>query len=195
MRNSLVPHPEPFQASITFSKKFRFQIASAGTRAWVPADVIYFLSLVGTANGASTLVAFPLIDRFRIVQIELFGPMTATLAPVTVKLEYSSAGSAQFNSASKLYSDTSMSSSSAAHIKAAPEPDSVAAMWLGNTNTQTLFNTTLPINGIMDITLEIVLNDGGTPGPVSGTAPSGGAIGTVGTQAPAGYTSLGLPNL
>lgn len=190
----MIPHPEAFQASITFSKKFRFQFTAGGVFDFTPVIMRNFLSISGYQVSSANASTYPLIDRFRIVQVELFGPMTASLVPVTVKLEYVSAGGSQLNSASKLYSDTSMSSSAAAHVKAVPEPESIAAMWIGTLNTQTLYTTTLPANGIMDVTLEIVLNDGGVPAPTSGIIPTA-AAGTVGTVPPSGWISLGLPSL
>ena len=188
--------PMPFQASITVSKKFRFSVPTATTGFVLNSrDVSAFLTIVLGAVGSTSTSASALIDRFKIRRIEVFGPMSQTLAPVTVRLEYlNSSGTQAFSANSKLYSDTSMSSVSAAHLVTAPDPDSLVAKWISGTSTQVeLVRFILPANSIVDITIDLVLNDGAQPvGVVLSPAADGG---TVGTHPPTGWVSLGLPNL
>ncbi len=174
-------------ASITVSKRFRFSFAAGGAITINNTRIGSFLSLAVGTN------AYPLIDRFRIRRVELFGPMTTQLVPVTVKLEFTASPTNAFDSSTKLYSDTSMSSVSAAHLSVKPEEESIASKWVrvDSSSPLTLFIATLPANGIMDISMDVVLNDGSTPpNPVGITStPTSGTIGTV---PPPGAVSLGL---
>jgi len=185
---SKFPQPEAFQASVSFFKRFRIQFASAGTTVFTNQDMGRLLSVVLTPTDA-----IPLVDRFRIQRIEVFGPMSSTLVPVTVKLEYlGSTGSV--TGTTKLYSDTSMSSVAAAYLNVRPDPNSGPGMWnLGGPNTTNMVSITYPAATIIDIVLEVTLNDGAvvtTPFVVAG-----GVAGQLGTKCPTGASSLGLPNL
>lgn len=190
-RANAIVAPAPFQASLTFSKKFRFSVADPTSITLNSVQIVQFISLPKTPIPASGTVA--LIDRFKIRKVEIFGPMAQDLVPVTVKLEYLSQ-SAGFTTSSKLYSDTSMSSAGAAHLNVAPEPESLASKWVSYATSVDLVRLTVPAQAIVDITLDIVLNDGGPM--YQNTAPvQAGTSQSIGTRPPTGWSSLGLPNI
>jgi hypothetical protein len=120
--------------------------------------------------------------------------MAQNLAPVTVKLEflgYNPATLDGFSGASRLYSDTSMTSAAAAHLRVAPDEESLASKWL-TASTVSLIRFSYPANAVIDIVLDLVLNDGTASSPAT---VSSGAVGSIGTVPPSGWVSLGLPSL
>jgi hypothetical protein len=90
--------------------------------------------------------------------VELWGPMAATLTPVTVSVEYSSNNSAQFTAPSKIFSDTSMGMVGA-HVFTRPPKESYANFWLGNTGISVM-TLTYPAGAIIDLVFDMVLADG-----------------------------------
>jgi hypothetical protein len=188
---SQFPQPEAFTASVSFTKRFRIQYPTGG-----PTTVIFsnvdLAKLLSVCLDVTTAVS--LVDRFRINRVEVFGPMSSALTPVTVKLEF--LGSTQsFSGNTKLYSDTSMSSVSAAYLNVRPDPNSASGMWTTTSASvsQDMFAVTYVPGSIIDIVLEVTLNDG-----VVGNLPfvvSGQTAGKIGTKCPTGASSLGLPNL
>lgn len=194
-RGNAIAAPAPFQASITFSKKFRFSVPSATTGVTITSqDIAMFLCMPGLVLEASTRV-YALIDRFKVRMVEVYGPMGASLAPVTVKVEYLTGTpfTSGISSSSKLYSDTSMSSVSAAHLKVAPEIESLASKYTSIQSAVELVRFQLPANSIVDFTLDVVLNDGGVPYYRDLVTVS--ETGRIYTAPPTGWVSLGLPSL
>lgn len=189
-----VAAPKQFIASITLTKRFRFQCS--GTTPFEatlnPAELAGLQSVVLTNTTAQ-----PLIQRLRIRSFELFGPMPASLIPVTVELEYLGASNDIFDSASKIHTDTSMTASCCAHVHRAPDEESVASKWLNPTAPNfDVVRISGPPNMIVDIVLDIVYNDGEAPPSVITIAATTQPIGSVGVVSPdSRMNALGLPAL
>ncbi len=162
------------------TKRFRFSLTAAGQQTISASDILAFLSLRVTDPAGSDY--FPLIDKFRIELVELYGPMSGSLAPVTVAFEWVASASG-FSVPSKKRSDTSMSSSCCAYTSYRPDRDSLSNEWM-NTSTGSLFTVNGPASTVMDIVVLFALNDGS----IITTANYQGYIGT---RPPTGFTPLG----
>lgn len=145
----------------------------------------------------TTTSAQPLIDRVRVVSVEMFAPMPATLVPVTVSLEWLSTSGSVFNSSSRIITDTSMTASVCAHVHCVPEPDSIASKWLTvSSSANDVMTLRAPINTIVDFVFEFALNDGGAPPPAATILATAQPIGSIGVVSPdVTMAALGLPAL
>lgn len=135
----------------------------------------------------------PLIEKFRINVVEVFGPMNSNLVPVTVKLDWNSLDTS-FSSSSKKYSDTSIGASVGAHLSVAPDQESLASKWISTRQAFNVFTIDVPVQAIVDISVDIVLLDSDIPLDVKNIV-AGPAVGTLGTMPPPSSVSLGLPSL
>jgi hypothetical protein len=108
---------------------------------------------------ATSTTAFPLLSGLKVEDVEIWGPMASDLKPVTVSVEYPSNVSGALSGPSRITSDSSMGSTSCAHVKVRPPAGSAASFWLspGNDNIIIL---NAPANSIVDVTLSCTLADG-----------------------------------
>lgn len=126
---SLRPTARPiaFKPTIQIDHVFRFE-ATGGS---VDENILYndLASMWVVATGATT--GFTLVAATRLRKLEVWGPMTSSLQPVTVSINWvaSAAGAA---SNSLLVSDTSMGSTTAAHVSTRPPRKSQSAQWQNN---------------------------------------------------------------
>lgn len=185
--------PRQFPATITQVKRFRFQCIAAVNAVTISA---YELAAMQSFILSST-TARPLIDRVRLVSVEMFAPMTATLIPVTVSLEWLNNSSTQFNCSSRIITDTSMTASVCAHVHCVPEQDSIASKWLSvGSQAVDVVALSAPINTIIDFVFEFALNDGAAPPPVATILATAQPLGSIGVVSPdATMAALGLPAL
>lgn len=178
-RRQVIAAPPSLDATILCTKRFRFTFDAAVTTPQVisASDIVRFLTFsVGTTED------YPIIDRFRIELIELYGPMSSSLEPVTVTLEWVASASG-FSVPTKKRSDTSMSSACCAYISYRPDRDALSGEWMSG-SVGGLFNVSGPDATIMDVVVLFALNDGT---PILGNSSDG----FIGTQAPTGMTPLG----
>lgn len=186
--------PKQFQATVSVLKRFRFKVgATAVVNQFISSNQLAaFQSIV-----LSTVSAQPLFTKVRLVSVEIFGPMSATLEPVTVSLEFYDPGTGIFSNNSKIHTDTSMSSVHCAHIYARPDDDSIASKWTNPTiSNSNLFLINCPANTIIDIIMEGVYNDGETPLAAITIASTVYPNGSIGVVPPLqALTALGLVSL
>jgi hypothetical protein len=182
-------HPPQFAPTIVVKKKFRFQaVASAA------ADAVLYRSIGDLLMVAATAVTgFQLGNFIRLRKVEVWGPMAATLVPVTVSVEWPGATAGVYGK-SVIHSDTSMGASEPAHVVSKPPAGSQSAMWLSSQSGGTAFTLAYPANAIVDLTYELVLRDDGTASAVV-TAPVGATPGALYVRALNSNTNANLPPL
>lgn len=178
-RREVIAAPPSLDATVMCTKRFRFSLTAASSVTVTAAQVLAFLAM--SLSGAITDV-LPIIDRFRVELVELYGPMASDLEPVTVSLEWIASASG-FSVPSKKRSDTSMSSTCCAFVSHRPDHESLSGEWMSGT-TGPLFVASGPSNTVMDIVILFALNDGSN---IPGTDVNG----FIGTQAPTGFTPIG----
>lgn len=155
--------PPQFSSTFTTTKRVRFQASAALTDVTInPSDILDLLCMAVT-----TTSAYRIVQAIRATRVEMWGPMSATLAPVTVSCEFTSDAS-ELAGPSKIFSDTSMGSAQAAHIACSPPKDSVQSMWQQGTpgyNIWCVLNG--PINTVIDIWLTMTMVDSSVVAPIA----------------------------
>jgi hypothetical protein len=175
-------HPPQFDAAIHFTQKFRFQASAALVNAQISsATLLSMLCCVTTATTAA-----PLCTAVRIRRVSIWGPPAQDLTPVTVSIEFTQFNTAgQVGNRPRVYSDTSVGATRVAAVSAKPEKNSAADMWqlrsqLTTGGASLLING--PVNSLVDIDLEYVVQNGETP-PAS-VPTTGAVVGTVAVNEP-----------
>ncbi len=173
-RAAFVPKTAPpaLQLSVRKVHTFRFEASSASTT-----DTLSTTSLGNMLiMAASATNGYQLCNAIRLRKIEIWGPMASDLIPVTVSVDYTGQ-SAQAVGPSCKVTDTSMGANRPAHIVAIPPRTSTASTWQYTISGLTLCTLEFPANAVVDITLEFVLQDNGSPSTV--VAISGATTGVV----------------
>jgi uncharacterized protein YodC (DUF2158 family) len=127
----------------------------------------------------SATAAYRQLQAIRIKSIQIWGPMDSTLAPQPVVIIWTSASStAPFGGPAKIISDTSMGSSECAYVSTSPPRGSFASQWFQNSSlaSATVMEIGCPINSIIDVLFEGVLNTNGQATFV-GTTIAGATVG------------------
>ncbi len=166
-REMTLQHPRAMTSSISLSKLFRFQATTAGTYDINTNDVADLLCVA-----TSSTAAYRLVNNFRIIAVELWGPATTgTIAQSTVQIDWDGS----LPGGNKRQTDTVLGSSQVAHLRSRPAPGSYAGLWQSGGNNS-LFRLVVPQYTIIDLTLEITLRDSGDVSAV-GAAVSGATTG------------------
>lgn len=187
-------HPPQFSPSLIIRKKFRFQAVAAGTTTLTNNCFGDLLCVAATATSAYKLAQF-----CRVKKIEMWGPMSSSLVPVTVTLDWTGSTSAGSYGKSNKVSDTSMGSSEPAHLVSRPPPASQIAQWLDAGSGATFCTISYPLGTVIDLTYELVVRDDGTASSVAG-AVAGATVGanyvrsldspTASNLVPVGYPTI-----
>ncbi len=146
-------YPPQIVPTLSFGHRFRFQSSAATTANITVKDLGDLLCMATSATAA-----YQLANAVRIRSVEIWGPPSATLVPVTVSCEFSSTNIGSIGP-SRIVSDTSVGSARVAHIKAKPPMDSQASLWQVSTTTTTLFTLVLPAGAIVDIKYSLTMRD------------------------------------
>jgi hypothetical protein len=171
-RGGRIPHPTQFTSSyMIMKKKLRFQASSATTFSLFPQSL-------GDAwcMAATTTSAYQLAENVRVRKIEMWGPPASNLVPVTVSVDWSGSTTPGVFGKSNLVSDTSVGSTEPAYISTQPPPGSQVAQWLSSASQLVLCVITVPLNGILDISYDIVVRDDASAHSVAGTV-AGATVG------------------
>jgi len=104
---------------------------------------------------------------FKVHSIEIWGPMAADLAPVSVSIEWAGAVVGMLGKSVR-HSDTSMGSAEPAHVRSTPPPKSQVSQWLSTLNANGVCTLVYPANAIVDIVYSLVLRDDGVATAVTG---------------------------
>jgi hypothetical protein len=123
-------------------------------------------NLLGQLKMAATATsAYAMYSGCRIRRVSIWGPPAADLVPVIVSVEYSvGTTAANIGNRPRVISDTSVGATRIASVSVKPDPHSAAAMWqLRSTTPATngaLFILNGPLNAIVDVELDLVLQNG-----------------------------------
>jgi hypothetical protein len=145
----------PVSNSITFSKRFRF-VADAD-QVDIAIDYTCIRNLIGIAyhSALPSNGLYRMIDAFRIRAIDLYAvPEIGTVTSVAI--DWTGTNTQRSNRVS----DTSLGISPA-HVHACPPANSWASMWVNQSSATTLFSFTVPVQGVLDLSLDLVLVDTG----------------------------------
>ena len=168
-------HPPPFGAAVVYNKVYRFQANAAVTQ--IPITMTNLLDMLAVATTATT--ATRLCASMRLRKVSLWGPPASTLVPVTVALEFNTGAAATgLGSPSTLRSDTSVGATEPAHVVGRPPANGLAGMWFAGGGTTQLMLITGPINTIVDVEVQYVLQNGEAPVALA-AAPVGATAGEV----------------
>ncbi len=161
--------PPPFRASLALRQKFRFAASSAASDLQITSGDLRDLIVMATgATAANNLLA-----SVRVRQIWVWGPMASDLKPVTVSVEFPQTGDA-YGAPAVIVSDTSMGAMRSAFLAVKPPKTALASQWLNLAVTTTpLFQLTFPSDSIVDVSFDLVLQNG--QGASSPSAPVSGA--------------------
>ncbi len=159
-----------FDAAVATTHRFRFQ-----ANAPLVNTVIGSANLLGLLKmAATTTTAYALFNAVRIKKVSVWAPPASDLVPVTGSLEYSiGTGAGNIGNRPRVYSDTSVGSTRVAAVAAAPDKNSAAAMWQLRSSSLTtngaVFTLNGPLNTIVDVELDVVIQNGETPAGATGT--------------------------
>jgi hypothetical protein len=159
-----------FQPTVRVDHVFRFQATAAGTSTIEIKDLGDLWCVAATA-----VTAYQLAESVRIRKIEMWGPPAATLAPVTVSIDWFGVtlGAAGSNART---SDTSVGATRVAHLSVMPPRSSQLSEWQPAVNTSLVFSLVYPANAIIDLHYSVMVREDGSAAAVT-TAPVGATVG------------------
>jgi len=150
-------NPGTLKANVELSHKFRFLSTGAFNGAIQDTFLLAACGVVNTTTTAASSIA----QSVKLLSVEVWAPVSAQGAAVTVSLLWPTTG----QNMGREVSDTSVSVSKVAHIMSKPPKFSDSSFWNNGAGT-TLFNLVVPTASIIDVSLSYVLNDNNTA-PVS----------------------------
>jgi len=188
-RSSL--QPPPFQPTVGLSHKFRFTNGANTSNFSVSRANLLNLLLVGTSATATVR----LIEAIRLKFVEVWSnPVALGAAPASCQIEWLGE-----NSPSTVISDAGMGVRPA-HVASAPPSSSSNRWWSvsGSLESDVLFILGLPVNSVVDVTVDLRFVESETP--TAGDIPAGASLGQVygdyldglasGKLAPVGFNAL-----
>jgi len=147
-----VMHPPPWSPNIVGTRKIRFQATAASGS---PFSTVTFTNLQGLMTTAIlTTQVYSMIYAAKIKLIEIWGPPSSSLAPVTVMVKYPAITNSSVSSPEVVHSDTSVGATVPAYVRSKPPKNSIVSMWLSQGDTLTLFQLSFPLNAIVDFTFQ-----------------------------------------
>jgi len=156
-------NPGTLKANIELSHKFRFLSTGAFNGSIQDNFLLAACGVVSTTNLSASAIA----QSVKLLSVEVWAPVSAQGAAVTVSLLWPTTG----QNMGREVSDTSVSVSRVAHILSKPPKFSDSSFWNNGAGT-TLFNLTVPTASIIDVSLSYVLNDNNS-NPVTVTTVGG----------------------
>jgi hypothetical protein len=163
----IVNHPPQIQSTLKGSTTLRFNATTGGPYLISARDMLDTLLV-----GINTTTVYNIFETIRIKHVELWGINILTNVPVTVSLQFFD--NSNVETATKVFSDTSIGTTEAAHVKASPPSLSSAKFWQGN-NSGNLFYIVVPQYAVIDVAFEYVLASGSyaqaAQNAVSGASP------------------------
>jgi len=152
-QNSGQPRPPQFQSTYTVrNKRLRFSAATAGSSSISQNNLLQLLAVADT-----TTIARSILSGLRVRKVEIWGPMSSSLAPVVASVEFIS-NNASLGGPNMIFSDVSLGTSGA-YVSASPPRGSMAASWQ-NPSSSTVMNLVYPQYAIIDVLVDIVLASG-----------------------------------
>lgn len=165
--------PPPISPNTPVRRRFRFEASSALAGVTITGRDLFDLVCMAT----TTTTASQLYESVRIQAVEIWGPMASDLKPVTVDITWpdnTSIGSPQV-----VHSDTSMGSSFGAHVRSSPPSWGASSLWQLREATATQFILNGPVNSVVDVTLDLVLQQQSALAATVSHAVSGASVGVI----------------
>jgi hypothetical protein len=189
-RRDNATHPPQLRTNIEVKHQYRFSLSgSAGS--YAISDTL-LLQAAGVCAKTTTSGA-PIFQAVKLDKVEVWGNMGSALTSATCSVLYPASG---VNPMPREDSDVTVSASFPAHVISVPPRNTLSGFWNTGTNV-TIFTVTVPAQGIVDVWLSLVLNDGGSP--VASATLAGASVGSVyfqpldsSTLAGANLTPVGL---
>lgn len=183
--------PPPFVPTLSLSHRFRFtNTGNSGTFDVTRAQLLNLLLYTPTAS-----TSVRLFQAVRLKKVDIWAnPPALGAAPTSVQIEWFGE-----NSPTTIVSDTTMGVRPA-HVSSTPPSSSSNRWWSvsGFSETDKLFQLTLPADCVVDVTAELRLVD--NEAPTAGDVPSGATVGQLygdyldglasGKLVPIGYVTL-----
>lgn len=145
--------PAQFESNVRFGHKYRFVSTSAFPTNITARDLIQSCGVVA----ATSVLGYSIATAVRIKRVELWAPPASLGAAATVSLFWLSQQTSNYSELE--VSDTTMSTATPAHLTSSPPLLSLASFWQTDSTTN-LCTLTVPVGGVIDIWLEMVLGDG-----------------------------------
>jgi len=161
----MVSHPPQFNATVKFARKARFAVITGNTLNLTRAMLLNHLVAAKTTTTATRLLSGIRLKSITIWAMATSSAASTQYAPVVASVEWTST-----YGPSQIISDSSMSISPA-FVQTSPPRNSLASFWslTASNESDVVAILTLPINALIDITYECILQNGETPTGVSPT--------------------------
>lgn len=151
----LASHPPQFNAQIV--RNFHLRTLSTAALASVNFTITDLAGLVGViANTATT--ARTLSQQFRLIKIEIWGPVAVAGTPVQVAVRWNNSAN-DFVGPPIQILDTGVSFDWPAYVSTAPPSGSLSSKWHDSTETDVTFSLTCPTGSTVDFHFDWVLSD------------------------------------
>jgi hypothetical protein len=137
---------------VLFHHIYRYTSTSAAQTGVNPRQM---LQSFGTM-AATSILGYPIAAGFRVTRISLWAPPASQGSSATVAVQW---GSSTTNPSNIEYSDTSMSTAQPAFLTCTPPKQSLAYDWQIDSTTNLLV-LNVPIGGVVDLHVSLVLGDG-----------------------------------
>lgn len=186
--SQMIPHPPQFESTVRISRRARF-LASAAMNVSITRAMLLNHLIMNTAATAN----YRLLSGFKLKSITIW-TIAAVGSPSSCSVEWTSS-----YGPSKIISDSGMGVEPA-FVQTSPPTQSLASFWslTGSNESDVLALVVAPINSVLDITYEMIFQNGETP--VLVTTSNGGTLGQVymtpfdgvvtGVAKPVSYESL-----
>lgn len=156
-RNRAGEHPPQLRTNVKVKHRYRFTSADGAAQTITDTDLIGIAGGVcRTANSVLSLIAASVKIHF----VEIWTPPASQGAAATCSLQWASTDP----SPTEEVSDTTVSVSEPAHIRAVPPQGSLASFWLSPTGAKNVMIITAPPGSIIDVKCTHVLMDTGAEG-------------------------------
>jgi hypothetical protein len=149
-------HPPQLRTNVIVKHRYRFTSTSATPQTIVDNDVVGIAGAVcSVANATLNLIA----ASVKIHSIEIWSPPASQGSAATCSVEWLSTFSPTIE-----VSDTTVSVSEPAHIRASPPSGSAASFWINPASAQNIMKVMAPVGSIIDVKCTHLLIDEGTAG-------------------------------
>lgn len=157
---SRIVHPPALSVNLLIRQKIRFQAGAAST-GFNNVNVANICGL--TAFSTTSTQLFTVFSAVRVREIEMWGPTTSSLAPVTVAVRYPAGVFSGISNPEVTHADVSIGSTVPAYVRSKPPKAAIASNWVSADLNSTLFQVLYVLNTIVDLTFEgqLSLSTGG----------------------------------
>ncbi len=176
IRREVSSRPGVFKSEYVLTRKVRFQ--ATGALSGVSLGIREIASGVAGVVATSTTTCNIIATAIRLKRVECWFTAATAGTPVEAVIDWNSGLGAGYTYApGSSVSETSTSTAEYAHLVSHPPPNSFSDMWHAADDTSSAVQLTLPSGGIVDFTIDYVLNDSNTG--VAGSSIAGGTNGLI----------------